>query len=93
MSCDTGVDEMSAALVKITWTQEMEVSGLGKRIEAARRQSKRSVADLAKAAGISRAYWYDLEQERIRQSVPIETIRNVEESLGVDFGVSFDEAC
>lgn len=72
--------------------QEVEVPGLGAAIKHARESSGRSLTALAKAAGISRNYWYQLESEAVMGGIAEDTLRKVEEVLGVDFGVSFDEA-
>lgn len=70
--------------------QEVDVPGLGDRIKKAREASDRPVTKLASAAGISRNYWYQLEAEAVLGGVAEETLRKVEEVLGVDFGVKFD---
>ena len=74
---------MTAALMKVRVSRDIEIEGLGERIEEARRKDSRPVEVLAKAAGISRGYWYDLEKERIRQSLPLETLQKIEEVLNV----------
>lgn len=71
--------------------QEVELPGLGERLKEARLRSDRSLTQLAAAAGISRNYWYQLEAEAVLGGVAEETLRKIEEVLGVDFGVSFDE--
>ena len=71
--------------------QEIEVPGLGAAIKKARESSGQSLTALAKATGISRNYWYQLESEAVLGGVAEDTLRKVEEVLGVDFGVSFEE--
>ena len=71
--------------------QEIDIPGLGERLRQARLQSKRSVASLATAAGISRHYWYQLEGEAVLSGVTIETLRNIEQALGADLGVDFNK--
>ena len=44
---------------------------------------------LAASAGMTAANWYVIEAEEIK-ALPIETLRRIEEVLGVDFGVEFD---
>lgn len=75
--------------VKIRRTVEAEVSGLGSRIKKARKADNRSVETLASLAGISRGYWYDIEAEVVRDTLPEETLRRIELALGKDFGVDF----
>jgi hypothetical protein len=45
----------------------------------------RSVQVLATLAGISTAYWYQIEQEK-RQWISEETLRGIEQALGLDLG-------
>ena len=69
--------------MKINVSLDLEVEGFGKKLENARRKDSRSVEILAHEAGISRGYWYDLEKEKIRRSVPLETVRKIEQVLNV----------
>ena len=78
---------MTAAVLKVRISKEIEVEGLGAKIQKLRKSDPRPVDELAKAAGISRGYWYDIEGENIRQSLPLETLRKIEEVLDADFGV------
>ncbi|MDZ8262644.1 helix-turn-helix transcriptional regulator [Nostoc sp. ChiQUE01b] len=50
----------------------------------------RSVEVLAAEAEISRSYWHDIEAERMRDTLPEDTLRKIEQVLGVDLGVKFD---
>ena len=75
--------------VKVKRTIEIEVEGLGEKIYKARKASGQTVESLAQKAGISRPYWYDLENEKIRDGLPEETLRNIEKALEQDLGVSF----
>jgi transcriptional regulator with XRE-family HTH domain len=70
--------------MRIVVERFIDVDGLGDRIAKARRADPRSVEVLATAAGISRGWWYKLEQEFEREAVPITTIRRVGKVLGVD---------
>ncbi len=70
--------------------QEVDVPGLGDQIKKAREASDRAVTELAKASGISRNYWYQLEAEAVLGGVAEETLRKIEEVLGIDFGVKLD---
>nr|WP_237741490.1 helix-turn-helix transcriptional regulator [Anabaena sp. PCC 7108] len=54
-----------------------------------RESDPRSLKAICEAAGISQMNWYRIEKEQ--QSLPEETLRKIEEVLGVDFGVSFDD--
>lgn len=78
-------------VVKVRRTIDTEVEKLGSRIRQARKSSGKTMEWLAGNAGISRVYWYDIENEKIRESLPEETLRKIEQVLGVDFGVKFDK--
>ncbi|MBI4739011.1 helix-turn-helix transcriptional regulator [Candidatus Woesearchaeota archaeon] len=71
--------------------QEIDVPGLGEQIKRARESDERSVTYLAKTVGISRNYWYQLESEAVLGGVAEDTLRKIEEVLGADFGVRFNE--
>lgn len=70
--------------VRETIVREWDAQGLGAKINTARMADSRSVQALAKAAGISRGYWYELENENIKGAVEVETLRAIEDVLGVD---------
>jgi transcriptional regulator with XRE-family HTH domain len=70
--------------------QEVDIPGLGEQIKKAREADDRSVTELARLVGISRNYWYQLEAEAVLGGVSEETLRKIEQVLGVDFGVKFD---
>jgi transcriptional regulator with XRE-family HTH domain len=76
--------------VKIRRCIDKEIEGLGDRIRQARKESGETIELLAGKAGISRVYWYDIEKERIRDSLPEETLRRIEKALNLDLGVNFD---
>ncbi|MBW4422629.1 MAG: helix-turn-helix domain-containing protein [Myxacorys californica WJT36-NPBG1] len=71
--------------------QEIDIPGLGEQIKKARETDDRSVTELAKKVGISRNYWYQLEAESVLGGVAEDTLRKIEEVLGVDFGVVFND--
>ena len=81
---------MSAARMKVKRTVEIDVQGLGERIKAAREADERSLEKICGEVGISRVYWYDIEAERIRGSLPEDTLRRIENVLGKEFDVEFD---
>lgn len=64
-----------------------DVPGLGDRIRNARRLHKSSLIQLAKAAGVTRQYWYKIEKEALGYPLPLETLRAIEKALEVDFNV------
>lgn len=63
---------------------------LGERIKQVRERDRRSLSQICREAGISRAYWYQLEAEDLRSPATEEIIRKVEAVLGVDLGVKFN---
>lgn len=65
--------------------------GLGKKIKKAREGDQRSLSQICRECGISRPYWYQLENERIQSFVSEDIIRKVEVTLDVDLGVSFED--
>lgn len=71
---------------------EVDCPGLGAQIREARDRSGRTVGALADEAGISRTYWHDLEAERLSGAVTEETIRSIEQVLGVSFSIQFPES-
>lgn len=81
---------MNSTLMRISKELSVEVEGLGDRIKDARIASRRKTTELAYLAGISASYWYSVENGSVR-NLPYETLRNIEQALGVDFGVNFNE--
>lgn len=77
--------------VKIRRSTDVEIKGIGEKIKQARKADGRPVEVLASAADMSRAYWHDIEAERIRDALPEVTLRKIEQVLGVNFGVQFDD--
>ena len=81
-------------LMRIRKIQEIKVKGVGDRIKQARLSLPRngkSLNDLCEEVGISRTYWYDIENDQLKGALSIENLRKIEKALDIDFGVSFDE--
>ncbi|MBE8970865.1 helix-turn-helix transcriptional regulator [Nostocales cyanobacterium LEGE 12452] len=76
--------------VQIERVIRVDAPSIGTRIKEARERDPRSVEELAKAADMSRANWYRIEREE-NDVLPEPTLRKIEEVLGVDFGVRFDD--
>lgn len=76
--------------VRSTVVKEIDVPGLGARIEEARRGSGRPLTIVCAEVGMSTANWYRIEQEK-NESIPLETLRKIEAVLGVNLGVGFDD--
>ena len=80
---------MLATLMKVVRTIAIDAPGLGDRIKAARESDRRPLLSICKALGMSPQNWYRIEKEE--QTLPWETLKQIESILGVDFGVRFDE--
>ncbi|HEY9694185.1 MAG TPA: helix-turn-helix transcriptional regulator [Oculatellaceae cyanobacterium] len=79
--------------MRIRQVKEVEVQGLGERIKQARlaiAQTK-SLEQICDEVGLSRTYWYDIEKETLKGALSVENLRKIEQSLGVDFGISLDK--
>ncbi|MDZ8261962.1 helix-turn-helix transcriptional regulator [Nostoc sp. ChiQUE01b] len=68
---------------------KVTIPDLSQKIKEAREKDGRSVQVLATLAGISTAYWYQIEQDK-RQWISEETLRGIEQALGIDLGVQFN---
>lgn len=81
---------MRLSRMKVTRILVADAPGLGARIRKARIEDGRSVEAICAEAQVSRVYWYDIESEKLRSSLPEETLRKIERTLKVDFGVDFE---
>jgi transcriptional regulator with XRE-family HTH domain len=79
---------MISSLMKVTKTISIDVPGLGAKIKEFRETDSRSLKAICEAVGMSQMNWYRIEEEK--QSLPLETLRKIEEVLGVDFGVNLE---
>lgn len=79
--------------LKVKRVQEVifDFPGLGDRIAKARSEDKRSLTQICREAGISRSYWYQLENGDMRSPATEDIIRRIENVLDVDLGVSFND--
>jgi len=78
-------------LMDVVRQVKISVPDLHERIREARENDGRSAQVLATLAGISTAYWYQLEAGK-RKWVSEEVLRQIEDVLGIDFNVRF-ESC
>ncbi len=81
---------MAQTLMKVRKTIDIEVPGLGEKIRKARESDSRSLAEICRQIPMTPMNWYKIEASETK-ALPIETLRRIEEVLGVDFGVSFDD--
>ncbi|MDJ0678756.1 MAG: helix-turn-helix transcriptional regulator [Xenococcaceae cyanobacterium MO_167.B52] len=81
---------MIPTLMKVRKTIDIEVPNLGEKIKAARERDSRSLSEICRQMEMSNMNWYKIESEETK-ALPIETLRRIEEVLGVNFGVDFDD--
>ena len=81
---------MIQTLMKVRKTIDINVPNLGEKIKKARERDSRSLSEICRQMEMSNMNWYKIESEETK-ALPIETLRRIEEVLGVDFGVKFDE--
>ena len=77
-------------LVDVVRQIRVTMPDLPQKIKVAREKDGRSVQILATVAGISTAYWYQIENGD-RQWISEEILRGMETALGVDLGVVFND--
>jgi transcriptional regulator with XRE-family HTH domain len=68
--------------------KEIETPELPKQIAQAQKKSGKPISEICEAVGFSRTYWYQIVNGR-EEAIAEETLRKIEEVLGVDFGVHF----
>lgn len=76
--------------VQVERVLRVDAPDIGAKIKNARERDPRSVDELAKAAGMTRANWYRIEREE-NDVLPEPTLRKIENVLGIDLGVNFDD--
>lgn len=82
------VEKNITMLMNVVRQIKVTIPDLSQRIKQVREQDGRSVQVLATIAGISTAYWYQIEKDE-RQWISEETLRGIEKALGIDLGVKF----
>ncbi|MDJ0717559.1 MAG: helix-turn-helix transcriptional regulator [Prochloraceae cyanobacterium] len=75
--------------MKIQKLVEIKVSGLGRKIEKARKKDSRSLKIICQLASISETQWRRIEAEE-NKALPLETLRKIEKALGVSFEIDVD---
>lgn len=78
-------------MISVKETREAQFEGLGQKIRQARKKlrGKKTIEQVCEEVGVSKTYWYDIENECLRGSLSIENLRKIEKALGVDLGVNF----
>ena len=78
--------EINRSYMKVHRIIEEDFPGLEDKIEQARRNDGRSLRQIVEAAGTTQQHWRRIEAG-FSKSLPLETIRDIEQALGVDLGV------
>ncbi|QLE59799.1 helix-turn-helix transcriptional regulator [Nostoc sp. TCL26-01] len=76
--------------MKVRRTIDIEIPSLGERIRRAREADRRSLAEICRQIPMTTMNWYKIEAEETK-ALPIETLRRIEEVLGVNFSINLDE--
>ena len=76
--------------MKIQKLVEIKVTGLGRKIEKARKKDSRSLREICKLVPISETQWRRIETEN-NKALPLETLRKIEIALGVNFEIELDD--
>ena len=80
----------TATWMKVVKTTAIDVPDLGEQIKTAREQFQSrtgdSLAAIAARAEMTTSNWYRIEKEEAK-SLPVATLRQIEEGLDVDLGV------
>ena len=70
--------------------KEVEIPDLNVRIAKAQKDSGKAISTVCKMVGFSRSYWYQMVNGK-EDAIAEETLRKIEEVLGVNFGVKFND--
>ena len=82
---------MLATTMRIRWVREIEIDGLGNMIRTARTYSGKTVDQLCEEVGVSRTYWYDIENETLKGSLSLENLQKIQEVLRLNLEINFDD--
>jgi transcriptional regulator with XRE-family HTH domain len=83
---------MQATLMKVRQIKDVEAPNLGQRVKEARifMSNRKTLEQILDEVELSRTYWYDIENERLRGALSIENLRKIEKVLEIDFGILMD---
>ena len=78
--------------MKVRQIKDVEAPNLGQRVKKARifMSNRKTLEQILDEVGLSRTYWYDIENERLRGALSIENLRKIEKALEFNFGVLMD---
>lgn len=68
---------------------DKEFVGLGDKIRRARKLDKRSLRQITEEVGMTPMNWYKIEKEETK-TLPVETLKRIEEVLGVNLEVELE---
>lgn len=88
---DTLANDGSGIKVHRRITQTIDIPDLSEKVRQAQEESGLSVSEVCRRIRISRTYWYKLVNDELSEGLAEPTLRKIEEVLGVDFGVSFND--
>lgn len=80
---------MDGCSMRVRKTIEVQVDDLPERLAQANNESRKTLAQICREAGITPTYWYSLVRGK-KDSIPHTTLKNLEFALGVDLGVKFE---
>ena len=80
-----------AVLIHRRITKTIDIANLPEKIQQVQAESGLSVSEVCRRIGISRTYWYKLVNDDVPEGLAEPTLRKIEETLGVKFGVNFDD--
>ncbi len=73
--------------MKVIRTTIIEIPSLGEKIKQARENDNRSLTKICQLVGMTTSNWYRIEKEDTK-ALPEETLKKIEEVLGVDLRVT-----
>lgn len=84
---------MYGTVMKVRQVKDVDAPYLGERIKKSRifMSNRKSLEEICDEVGVSRTYWYDIENERIRGALSVENLRKIEQALEIDLGISFED--
>jgi transcriptional regulator with XRE-family HTH domain len=72
-------------------TQTVDDPDLPSKIKQAQENSGLSVSEICRQVDVSRTYWYKIVNDKVSEGLTEATLRKIEEVLGIDLGVRFDD--
>ena len=75
--------------MRVRKVQEVEITDLESRLAVARDNSRKTLAQICREAGITPMYWYKLVSGK-QDSIPLETLQKLGNALEIDFNIAFN---